>query len=112
MTYPEDSPTLRHLQREVDEWISQFEEGYFGPLSNLARLVEEVGELSRELNHRFGEKKKKEGEAAEPIDAELGDILFVVICLANQLDVDLDDAFARVLEKYEIRDADRWTKIE
>lgn len=102
--------TLQQIQQAVDAWISQWEEGYFGPLSNLARLVEEVGELSRELNATHGEKPKKEDEPAGDVGMELGDILFVLVCIANSLDIDLSAELERVLEKYDIRDADRWTK--
>jgi NTP pyrophosphatase (non-canonical NTP hydrolase) len=102
-----DLPTI---QREVDAYISQFREGYFPPLVNLARLAEEVGELARELNHRFGPKTKRADEAEGDIALELADVLFVVVVLANQLEIYLDLALARTLEKYQIRDADRWER--
>ncbi len=98
------------LQREVDAYISQFKEGYFPPLVNLARLTEEVGELAREINHQFGPKKKKADEAEGDIALELADILFVVVVLANQMDIDLEDAVSRTLAKYRVRDADRWER--
>lgn len=101
---------LREAQTLVDDYISQFREGYFPPLVNLARLTEEVGELAREMNHRFGPKKKKVDEPAGEIALELGDILFVLVVLANQMDLDLEDAFRRTLAKYEVRDADRWER--
>ncbi|HEY8417142.1 MAG TPA: nucleotide pyrophosphohydrolase [Limnochordales bacterium] len=101
---------LRDAQAAVDEWISQFEEGYWPPLANLARLAEEVGELARELNAHYGPKKKKPGEPAGDIGLELADCLFVLVCLANSLRIDLEDAFARTLEKYRVRDAHRWTR--
>lgn len=104
--------SLRETQQTVDRWIGQYKEGYFPPLTNLARLAEEVGELARELNHRFGAKTKKPGEAEGSIAMELGDILFVVICLANSQGIDLDDAFARVMQKVTSRDAARWTRKE
>jgi NTP pyrophosphatase (non-canonical NTP hydrolase) len=103
---------LRSVQREVDEYISQFKEGYFPPLVNLARLTEEVGELARELNHRFGPKKKKTEEPDADIALELADVLFVIVVLANQLGVDLDEAVRRTLEKYRVRDAERWERRE
>ncbi|MGH7504377.1 MAG: nucleotide pyrophosphohydrolase [Longimicrobiales bacterium] len=102
--------TIAEAQRAVDAWVGQFEEGYWPPLSNLARLVEEVGELARELNDRYGHKPKKADEPAGDVALELADILFVVIAIANQQRIDLDEAFRRVLEKYGIRDADRWTR--
>ncbi|MDP3911292.1 MAG: nucleotide pyrophosphohydrolase [Gemmatimonadales bacterium] len=102
--------SLRDAQQAVDAWIGQFEEGYFPPLANVARLAEEVGELAREVNHQFGPKHKKADEPAGSMAAELGDILFVVICLANAQQIDLDDAFRRTMEKVTARDAGRWTK--
>src|SRR6266704_4166148 len=102
--------SLDDAQRRVDGWIAQFEEGYFHPLTNLARLTEEVGELAREVNHRFGEKTKKAEEPEGSIGMELADILFVVICLANSQGIDLDDAFAEMMRKVTSRDADRWTR--
>ena len=102
--------SLRDAQQTVDRWIGQYKEGYFPPLTNLARLTEEVGELARELNHRFGEKTKKPGETQGSVAMELADILFVVICLANSQGIDLDRAFADMMEKVTSRDADRWTR--
>jgi NTP pyrophosphatase (non-canonical NTP hydrolase) len=102
--------TLQQVQQEVDAYISQFEEGYFQPLAMLARLTEEVGELARELNHHYGEKQKKPNEQDNPIDGELGDLLFILVCFANSLQIDLDEAFAKVMEKYRVRDAERWTR--
>ena len=102
--------SLRENQQAVDRWIGQYKEGYFPPLTNLARLAEEVGELARELNHRFGEKTKKPDEAEASIAMELADILFVIICLANSQGIDLDRAFAEMMHKVTSRDADRWTR--
>ncbi len=97
-------------QSRVDAWISQYEEGYFHPLTNMARLAEEVGELSREINHRFGQKTLKPGEAEGDMGMEMADILFVLICMANREGIDLQDAFDRMMAKVETRDADRWTR--
>ena len=99
---------IRDAQRKVDEWISQFEEGYWPPLTNLARLIEEVGELARELNHRFGSKVKKPKEPKKELALELADILFVLIVIANEQGVDLDEALQSVLAKYRERDGERW----
>lgn len=102
--------TLGELQGAVDAWIGQWEEGYFSPLSNLARLTEEVGELAREINHHYGDKPKKASEGEGSIAAELGDILFITVTLANSMGVDLTEAFDGVMRKYNIRDAARWTR--
>ena len=104
--------TLKDAQARVDAWISRYEEGYFHPLTNMARLSEEVGELAREVNHRFGQKTKKKGEADADLGMEMADILFVLICMANREGIDLDDAFERMMTKVEIRDEKRWTRKE
>jgi len=98
------------IQKEVDDYISQFKEGYFPPLSMLARMTEELGEVARALSHHAGFKKPKEGEAPADIDDELCDLIFVAVCLANSLGIDLDAAFARAMTKYRVRDKDRWTR--
>ena len=102
--------TFRDSQSRIDAWISQFEEGYFHPLTNLARLTEEVGELAREINHRFGEKTKKAEEPEGDLAMEMADIIFVLICIANREGIDLLDAFDRMMAKVEHRDDQRWTK--
>jgi len=101
---------LREIQQQVDAYIGQFREGYFPPLVNLARLTEEVGELAREINHTYGPKTKKPDEPEGDIALELGDILFVVVVLANQMNIDLSEATRRTLAKYQVRDADRWER--
>lgn len=100
------------IQKEVDDYISQFKEGYFPPLEMLARLTEELGELARAVSHRAGFKKPKPGEALGDTEEELCDLIFVAVCLANSLDIDLDAAFARMMTKYYTRDANRWTRKE
>ncbi|MDB4867020.1 MAG: nucleotide pyrophosphohydrolase [Cohnella sp.] len=102
--------SLSDIQREVDAYISQFKEGYFSPLSMLARMTEEVGELAREVNHLYGEKPKKKDEAENSIEMELGDVFFIVLCFANALGLDLTEAHNRVMHKFNTRDAGRWTK--
>lgn len=99
---------LKEAQARVDAWISQFEEGYWPPLTNLARLIEEVGELAREMNHRFGHKTKKPEEPEQDLALELADILFVLLVIANQQDIDLGGALDDVLAKYKKRDSERW----
>jgi NTP pyrophosphatase (non-canonical NTP hydrolase) len=102
--------SFREAQAAVDRWVSQFEQGYFPPLVNVARLAEEAGELAREVNHQFGPKQKKADEPPGSIGMELADIMFVVICIANSQQIDLDDAFARMMAKVTSRDAARWTR--
>ena len=101
--------SFRDAQQAVDRWIGQYKEGYFPPLTILARLTEEVGELAREINHRFGAKPKKASEVEGSLALELADIMFVVICLANSQGIDLDEAFEQMLEKVRTRDGQRWT---
>jgi NTP pyrophosphatase (non-canonical NTP hydrolase) len=103
--------TMKQLQEEVDAYISQFKEGYFSPLAMLARMTEELGELAREINHYYGEKPKKPSEKEKTIEEEMGDLLFVLICFANSLNIDLEEAHNRVMEKFATRDRNRWTKI-
>lgn len=104
--------SLASVQQRVDDYIRQFKEGYFSPLALIARLAEELGELSREINHSYGEKPKKKDEPTGDIALELGDLLFVITCLANRLDIDLDAAFDAVMTKFNTRDKDRWTRLE
>ncbi|MBT2704555.1 nucleotide pyrophosphohydrolase [Chryseobacterium sp. ISL-80] len=101
---------MKELQQEVDAYISQFKEGYFSPLALTARMTEELGELAREVNHYYGEKPKKKEEDEKTIEEELGDMLFVMICFANSLNIDLEEAHNRVMEKFNTRDKDRWTR--
>lgn len=103
--------TLQDIQAEVDNYIGQFKEGYFSPLAMLARMTEELGELSREVNHYYGEKPKKSNEEEKTMEQEMGDLLFVLVCFANSLQIDLEEAFDLVMEKFQTRDKDRWTKI-
>jgi len=81
-------------------------------MHNLARLVEEVGELARELNHLYGSKPKRADEPEQELAIELADVLFVLLVIANEQKIDLDHALARVLEKYRLRDSGRWTRKE
>ncbi len=102
--------TSKEMQERVDAYISQFKEGYFSPLSMMARMTEEVGELAREVNHHYGEKPKKSSEDENSMEEELGDLLFVMLCFANSLDIDMTESFETVMNKFETRDKDRWTK--
>ncbi|WP_192945977.1 MULTISPECIES: nucleotide pyrophosphohydrolase [unclassified Staphylococcus] len=102
--------SMKDMQTEVDDYINQFKTGYFSPLANLARLSEEVGELSREINHFYGEKKKKDSEAANTVKAELGDNLFVLLCIANSLDIDMTESFNETMDKFNTRDKNRFER--
>jgi NTP pyrophosphatase (non-canonical NTP hydrolase) len=96
---------LNQLQATVDQWAVRYWGGeYWPPLANLARLVEEVGELSRAINQQHGEKRIKSGEVPSDIELELGDLLFVVACIANSTGADLQRGFDATLEKYRRRD--------
>ncbi|MBT3785175.1 nucleotide pyrophosphohydrolase [bacterium] len=108
---PKKVSDLTEAHELVDLYISQFKEGYFPPLSNLSRLMEELGELSRELNHRFGGKTKQDPLAADRTREEMGDIFFTLLVLANQLEIDLGEALSEVLKKYQRRDFSRWTPL-
>ena len=101
--------SINQAQKMVDDWINQFEEEYWPPLSMLASLTEEIGELAREINHIERFKKKKETERGRDIGLELADILFSLICLANHYKVDLESKFREVIQKYSRRDTNRWT---
>ncbi|MGT2397805.1 nucleotide pyrophosphohydrolase [Staphylococcus aureus] len=96
--------SMVEMQREVDEYIGQFKTGYFSPLANLARLTEEVGELAREINHTYGEKERRLEKEANTIKAELGDNLFVLLCLANSMGIDMTESFNETMEKFNTRD--------
>lgn len=108
----EQSKTIQQMQKEVHTYISQFKEGYFSPLAMMARMTEELGELAREVNHYYGEKPKKDSEEENTVEEELGDVLFVLTCFANSLNIDMEAAHNRVMKKFATRDRDRWTKIE
>ncbi|MCE4949565.1 nucleotide pyrophosphohydrolase [Staphylococcus hominis] len=102
--------SLNQMQKEVDDYISQFKAGYFSPLANLARLTEEVGELAREINHYYGEKQKKPTEKENSVKAELGDNLFVLLCIANSLGIDMTESFNDTMDKFNTRDKNRFER--
>lgn len=104
--------SIESAQKRVDDHISQFKEGYFSPLSQLARLSEELGELAREVNHYYGDKPKKTSENPRTLEEETGDLFFVLISLANSLNIDLDEALDKVMKKFNERDHDRWTRYD
>ena len=99
--------TLRTAQDTVDDWIKTVGVRYFGELTNMAILTEEVGELARIIARRYGEQSEKESDKNRDLGDEMADVLWVLICLANQTGIDLTDAFAKNLEKKNTRDATR-----
>lgn len=99
--------TLKQAQKDVDEWIKTVGVRYFNELTNLGILVEEVGELSRLMVRKYGEQSFKESDKGRDIGDEMADVLWVLICLANQTGVDLTEALQKNFEKKNIRDADR-----
>ena len=98
--------TIKQTQQEVDNWIKQYGVRYFNELTNMALLTEEVGELARVIARKYGEQSFKKGETANLAD-EMADVLFVLICLANQTGVDLDEAMRNNLLKKTERDRER-----
>jgi NTP pyrophosphatase (non-canonical NTP hydrolase) len=99
--------TLEEAQRLVDQWIRTIGVRYFSELSNLAQLVEEVGELARIMSRIYGDQSFKESDESHELSDELADVLFVLICIANQTGVDLTQALERNLQKKTGRDRDR-----
>ncbi|MCB1142723.1 MAG: nucleotide pyrophosphohydrolase [Leptospiraceae bacterium] len=99
--------TLKDAQNRVDEWIQNFGVRYYSELTNLAILMEEVGELSRLMARTYGEQSFKNSDKKSSIPSEMGDILFVLICLANQMGISLQDALESTLKKNTERDKER-----
>lgn len=103
--------TIKEAQEKVDEWIKTYGVRYFNELTNMACLTEEVGELARIMARKYGEQSFKKGETEDPSD-EMADVLWVLICLANQTGVDLTEAFRKNLEKKTGRDSTRHLENE
>mgnify|MGYP000849041655 CR=1 FL=1 len=104
--------TIHQAQREVDQWIKTTGVRYFNELTNTAILAEEVGEVARIMARRYGEQSEKGGDKNKDLGDELADVLWVVICLANQTGVDLTEAFKKNMEKKSLRDKDRHQQNE
>lgn len=98
---------LEEAQKIVDDWIKTIGVRYFNELTNTAILMEEVGEVARIMARRYGEQSEKESDKSKDLGEEMADVLFVLICLANQTGVNLTEAFLNKLEKNSIRDAER-----
>ncbi len=98
---------IKNAQQEVDDWIRHHGVRYFNELTNMAQLTEEVGEVARIIARRYGEQSEKESDKVKDLGEELADVLFVVLCLANQTGIDLEKAFDKKLELKTKRDHDR-----
>jgi len=101
---------LKEIQKQVDDWVIQYKVGYWKPHEILARLTEETGELAREINHIYGPKKKKSSEETKELSEEMADIIFTICCLANSLELNLDESFQQVMNKCYGRDNTRFEK--
>ena len=99
--------TINEAQQQVDQWIKTTGVRYFNELTNMAQLTEEVGEVARIIARRYGEQSEKESDKNKDLGDELADVLWVLICLANQTGVNLTEAFLKNLEKKNVRDKDR-----
>ncbi|MCE3280589.1 MAG: putative pyrophosphatase [Bacteroidetes bacterium] len=99
--------TIKQAQKKVDEWIKEHGVRYFNELTNMAILTEEVGEVARIISRQYGEQSFKKKESDKELSDELADVMFVVICLANQTGVDLSKAFEKNMEKKTNRDKKR-----
>jgi NTP pyrophosphatase (non-canonical NTP hydrolase) len=102
--------SLQQYQKQIDDWAQTLQKPYWHPLSQFARLSEEVGEIGRLLNHLYGDKPKKTTEAKQELPEEIADAMFALICMANSHNVDLDEAMDKVIAKASSRDADRFGK--
>jgi NTP pyrophosphatase (non-canonical NTP hydrolase) len=98
---------IQNAQKIVDNWINEHGVRYFNELTNMAQLTEEVGEVARIIARRYGEQSEKESDKDKDLGEELADVLFVVLCLANQTGVDLQEAFNKRMDKKAKRDHDR-----
>ncbi len=103
----EETKGLRSVQLEVDDWIREFGVRYFNELTNMAQLTEEVGEVARIIARRYGEQSEKESDKDKDLGEELADVMFVVVCLANQTGVDLQSAWEARMERKTSRDKNR-----
>ena len=99
--------TIKQAQQQVDQWIKTVGVRYFNELTNMAMLTEEVGELARIIARRYGEQSEKESDKNKDMGDEMADVLWVLICLANQTGINLTEAFQKNLEKKNTRDKDR-----
>ncbi len=99
--------TIKEAQDKVDEWIKSYGIRYFNELTNLAMLTEEVGEVARIIARRYGEQSEKESDKEKDLADEMADVLFVLICLANQTNINLEEALKKNIQKKTSRDSER-----
>jgi len=99
--------TIQEAQEKIDQWIKTYGVRYFNELTNMALLTEEIGELARVIARKYGEQSSKESDKEKNLEEEMADVLFVLICLANQTGVNLTDALIKNLEKKTKRDTTR-----
>jgi NTP pyrophosphatase (non-canonical NTP hydrolase) len=99
--------TISQAQQQVDQWIKTYGVRYFNELTNTAILMEEVGEVARIIARRYGEQSEKESDKSKSLDDELADVMFVLICLANQTGINLEEALKKNLAKKTARDSER-----
>jgi len=104
--------TIQEAQKKVDEWIKTVGVRYFSELTNMAILTEEVGELARIMARKYGDQSFKKDESADQLADEMADVMWVLICLANQTGIDLEDALNKNFQKKNTRDADRHLQNE
>jgi NTP pyrophosphatase (non-canonical NTP hydrolase) len=102
--------TIQEAQEKVDQWIKQYGVRYFNELTNMAILTEEVGEVARIISRKYGEQSNKKSDKGVELGDELADVLFVIICLANQTGIDLEEALENNLSKKTLRDKERHHK--
>jgi NTP pyrophosphatase (non-canonical NTP hydrolase) len=99
--------TIKEAQKLVDDWINEYGVRYFNELTNMAQLTEEVGEVARIIARRYGEQSEKESDKSKDLGDEMADVLWVLICLANQTGIDLEEALKKNLDKKTTRDSKR-----
>ena len=104
--------TIQEAQQQVDQWIKTYGVRYFSELTNMAILTEEVGELARIMARTYGDQSFKKSDLSKNMADEMADVLWVLLCLANQTGVDLEDALSKNIEKKTLRDADRHVNNE
>ena len=102
--------TLKDIQKDIDDFVNQFKVGYYPPLSIITQAIEELGELAREVNNRYGPRVKKSPEDTSDIGEEIVDVMFALVCLANSQNIDLSESWNKKIGKINERDKNRWER--